>query len=416
MQNCPYCNAPLNEKYNFCINCDRQIKCVHCNDFLIPNKIRCYMCGKPIENEATSPSVMNEFNLEEKHTRSSSSRSLKGRFSDVAFGQAAALFGGLPVPKPLLVRNTNAKQQPLYEQPTLPHFEETPNVIIGEPPERSEHAPSTPPIAQQPSDKIARYFEQDGADSLVCLVADYKGETKKDQQQRFILLYIYAYHQFFNHPLPEQKYVIKALQNRNMFDNNVYKHFPSVESRYLIKVEAGYRVNTDGVKEIERIISEIEDETKKGFVDWDKPGKPRAKQSRLNSQYEQQLDLWVDLDTGINNFDIRSLKRATNYAMFSLFILTKKLNVTRAVQPILIFQYLKRKFSSIPVSQKSIANALKRPYNAKFFEKTADGSFYLTVEGESKIRGWLQSGKVDEVDTENTEDEDSGENEEGEEE
>ncbi|NOK61364.1 MAG: hypothetical protein GFH27_549305n133 [Chloroflexi bacterium AL-W] len=92
---CPYCTSDVPEKYNFCLTCQRQVKCLNCKESLLPEKNKCFVCGIVIGASQSSQTPMNEFTLEEKQTRTSAYRKINGRLSDNAIGEAATLFSGL---------------------------------------------------------------------------------------------------------------------------------------------------------------------------------------------------------------------------------------------------------------------------------------------------------------------------------
>jgi hypothetical protein len=82
MSKCPYCETQISEKYNFCLNCERQVKCKCCGELLVVGKSRCLVCGEGIVSQESSQAQMNEFSLEEKQTTKSASRRINARFSN----------------------------------------------------------------------------------------------------------------------------------------------------------------------------------------------------------------------------------------------------------------------------------------------------------------------------------------------
>src|SRR5947199_2831542 len=53
---CPNCNTDTSEGLNFCLNCDKQIKCLNrdCNKLIIAGKSFCFHCGQSIGALTTS--------------------------------------------------------------------------------------------------------------------------------------------------------------------------------------------------------------------------------------------------------------------------------------------------------------------------------------------------------------------------
>lgn len=380
MPQCPYCNSISPEQYNFCINCEIQIKCLQCGSLLVANKSRCLSCGKRIEEADTGSASINRFTLEEKSTSKSSYRKIEGHLSDNAFGQAASLFGGLPQTRP------SSSHQPriIHEASRLALPNSHP--VITETDSSFEESkggdeaitvtPEMPPShhTSMPIDRAQRYFDLDSDSELIARMSDFKGVNKQEQQKRFMILYVWAYALILGKPEPSKKIILAALSKKGFSDSNSFKHFSSIENKYFSKAGGGYRINLDGEKEVNRILNEIENDSIRGFQDWDKV-KPRERSARLNKDISERIDRWVDMPVDINNFDVRKLKKASNYALFTIWVLTSRLKVEKAVKPVEIFNYLKRKYAHVPVTQKTINAALARPYNASVIEKTSDGGY-----------------------------------------
>lgn len=119
MPACPYCQFEISEEYNFCLNCDSQVKCTQCAKLLIPGKTRCFVCGNLLISKELPQTQMNEFTLEEEQTTKSASRRINARLSDDAFGQAASLFGGMPSAR-LVPQTTRATPPPLQKLLPIP--------------------------------------------------------------------------------------------------------------------------------------------------------------------------------------------------------------------------------------------------------------------------------------------------------
>ena len=66
MNACLYCETPNDLNLNFCINCDKQIKCISCERYLIKEKEKCYFCGVILGLASSSSNPANTFFLEEK--------------------------------------------------------------------------------------------------------------------------------------------------------------------------------------------------------------------------------------------------------------------------------------------------------------------------------------------------------------
>jgi hypothetical protein len=393
MSHCPYCNSATPDQYNFCINCEMQIKCLQCGVLLVANKSRCLGCGKRIEEHNAASGAINKFFLEESQTTETASRKIEGHFTDTAIGQVAAILGGL----------SNYQVMPISQvrnetEVVRPALLDSHPVSLGEVESSVEPLNNGNQVIRTVSEthsseleKAQQYFELDNENDIVARLSDFKGMNKQEQQKRFMVLYVWAYGLIIGKPEPSRRTIMNALATRGFSDSNSSKHFIDIENKYFTKVGEGYKINRDGDREVDRIIDEIEDHKIKGFQDWGKV-KSREKPSRLNKDISDRIDKWVDMPIDINNFDIRTLKTPTNYALFAIWLLTSQLDVDKAVQSVEIFNYLARKFTHVPVKQENISAALKRPYNASFIERTADGKYYLTPVGEEKVTSWVQKG------------------------
>jgi len=350
--------------------------------------------------------------LEEKHTTKSSYRKIEGQFTDHAFGQATSLFSGVPqgpmIPQPKFTTQqpqiTPPVQQALFAR--LEADGNSANDPVVDVPIIGEQPPQQPALDTVRTQAL-RYFDLDGDSDIVARMSDFKGKNKQEQQKRFMLLYIWAYQEIFRKPAASKKDVLTATRKKGILDKNCYGYFDSIESKYLSKGETGYKVNLDGDKEVKRILAEIEDDSVRGFQDWDK-ARPRDKQARMNKEIDERINSWVDVSVDINGFDLRKLKKPTNYAMFAIWVITKNIEGIKALKPVEVFNYLKRKYTSVPVTQSSITKALKRPYNASTFEKTSDGGYYLTQEAERTVASWIQGAQVDDTPEPEINDEEEG--------
>ncbi len=208
MPACPYCNFEISEEYNFCLNCDSQVKCTHCAKLLVPGKTCCFVCGNPLVSKELPQTQMNEFTLEEKQTTKSASRRINGRLSDDAFGQAAALFGGMS-PSRLVHQSAEINSPPSKKLLSLPQDnpDEADQVVEGY---HSVEQSSTLSGNEDDRDRAFQFFEVDGEAELVAKVTDYKGKTKKEQQQRFILVYVWAFLHIFGRAVPSKEHINSA--------------------------------------------------------------------------------------------------------------------------------------------------------------------------------------------------------------
>lgn len=118
MPECQYCGAELDDRYNFCLNCNHQVKCTNCGGMLVRDKQICFVCGQPLVSQTGAQGQLNEFTLEEEQTENSAQRRINGRFSDEAVAHAAALLGGLTRSGPIAPQAPGTAMP--YPQQALP--------------------------------------------------------------------------------------------------------------------------------------------------------------------------------------------------------------------------------------------------------------------------------------------------------
>jgi hypothetical protein len=390
---CPYCNTEVNEKYNFCRNCKRQVKCTQCKEPLEVNEVMCFVCGSSSTSQEASQAPMNEFTLEEKQTTKSSYRRINGRFSD-AFGQnAAGLFGLMPqarlIPEP-------RRNIPTYQQHVLPAPIDNQDGFTDQPINNFDSDDQiVPPLPHDESrDKALRFFEITGEEELVAKVTDYKGKSKKEQQQRFVVLYIWAYSHIFGRAVSSKDHMNSAAKRASLYDRNFTTYFEQVAKTYLMSSDAGYKLNSPGIVMAAKIIDEMEDESKKGSPYWDAISKPARKRASLSKEDTQKVNQWVEMPLEVGSLDVRALGSATNHAMFALWAITKELGVIPAVKPKMAYLYLTTKFTTVSVKLGAFTKSLSRPTNASRFNKNANGFYYLTEEAEREVQSWTRGAVV----------------------
>lgn len=127
-----------------------------------------------------------------------------------------------------------------------------------------------------------------------------------------------------------------------------------------------------------------------GFVYWKATTKPSPKKASRSKKNQEELDEWVDKPIDIGDFDIRTLGNARQWAMFAIWSITKRLDLARAVEPPMALRYLAKKYTTVPVKQKALSEAMRR--NSNKFQKTADGRYYLTPQAQREVESWIERG------------------------
>ena len=102
-------------------------------------------------------------------------------------------------------------------------------------------------------DNTLDYFEKDGQGFLVSKNPDYRGKDKKTQQERFILLYVWAYHSIYQEAVPNKKHLSQAAQKNGIYSKNFSTYTNEISNRFFIKSDGTLKLNPTGSKEIEKL-------------------------------------------------------------------------------------------------------------------------------------------------------------------
>ncbi|MDJ0579543.1 zinc ribbon domain-containing protein [Crocosphaera sp.] len=359
MPNCPNCDAVINEEDNFC-----------------------FKCGTPLSESSSQTTPLNTLSLEEKQTNNSYSKNLKVSFTDNAVDKLASFLGDHISGS--LSNGSNGSRQI-----TQPQKKSSLLVSDHENIEQSDNIDNDTVIETNvqeisDNDSASNYFEKDGNGVLMQKHSDYKGKSKKAQQERFILVYVWAYNILFQEPVPNKKHLTEAAKKNNIYDSNFTTRLNNISQRYLVTPDDTFKLNPSGSEEVEKIQTEMADKELKGNSYWNSTRKNSNKASRITNEEIEKIDEWIDKnDELIDNFDIGKLNKHLEFAIFALYAITKKLNVENTVKPALAYEYLKKKYTTISVTKKRFGEILAGKNNKKYFEKTPEGLYYLTQEGEN---------------------------------
>ncbi len=69
------------------LSCDKQVKCIECESYVIKDKNKCFKCGTLLQDFSSIGSPMNTFSLEEKQTGNSYSRKVDLSVTDNAINK-----------------------------------------------------------------------------------------------------------------------------------------------------------------------------------------------------------------------------------------------------------------------------------------------------------------------------------------
>jgi hypothetical protein len=382
--NCQYCDTTINEEYNFCIDCEKQVKCLTCGSYLLKNKSKCLGCGTLVCIPQSTVAPMNTFSLEEEQSEISYSRKLNLSFTDTAIDKVAVVLSGHVPLTPSINTRVGSKQSNCIPSQQAVLEELSIETTI------QAHSVETGKVLNILEENIAaNYFDKDGQDYLISRSPDYKGKNKKTQQQRFILLYAWAHYLFFKQSVTKDHLSQAAKINKIYESKNYAGYFSEVAKKYFMNIDGAFKLNPAGQAEVNTILSEMQDEEVKGAEYWSPSRKSIVRVSKITKEMEQEIDEWIIKPSRLENFDVRKIKTAADYALFAIYDITKEIKEKESVKPIIAYTYLVKRYKTISIIQNKFTTVLSNKAYSKYFERTSDGSYYLTQEAESTVEKWI---------------------------
>jgi hypothetical protein len=382
--NCQYCDTTINEEYNFCIDCEKQVKCLTCGSYLLKNKSKCLGCGTLVGIPQSTVAPMNTFSLEEEQSEISYSRKLNLSFTDTAIDKVAVVLSGhVPLTPSINTRVGSKQSNFIPSQPVLEELSIETNI--------QAHSVEIEKVVNILEENIAaNYFDKDGQDYLISRSPDYKGKNKKTQQQRFILLYALAHYLFFKQSVTKDHLIQAAKINKIYESKNYAGYFSEVAKKYFMNIDGAFKLNPAGQVEVNTILSEMQDEEVKGVEYWSSNRKSITRVSKITKELEQEIDDWIIKPSRLEKFDVRKIKTAADYALFAIYDITKEIKEKESVKPVIAYTYLVKRYKTISIIQNKFTTVLSNKAYSKYFERTSDGSYYLTQEAESTVEKWIE--------------------------
>ena len=351
MSNCPYCDTQINEEYNFCLSCERQVKCLECGSYLFKDKSKCLKCGSLVKNAQPSSTPMNSFSLEEEQSDSNYSRKINLSFTDAAIDKVSYVLNG-NVPLSISKKNNQSTQS--QQQLTFPFAQVASDRNHLDNSEiTNEEILETTAKSVSDDNPAYNYFDKDSQGFFISTSHDYKGKNKKLQQQRFSLLYVWAYNSINGEPVPSKDHLSQAARLNGIYDQNYSHHLNDVANRYFIKSDGTFKLNPSGKAHLKEIQTEMEDSELCGFVYSNSTRKKSSRGSRTTKEDSQKVEQWVQMPSKFDKFDVRELKALAEYGIFCIYIITKELKIENAVKPSLAYEYLTKKSEGVTKTSKT---------------------------------------------------------------
>jgi hypothetical protein len=342
-------------------------------------------------SEDASGTPMNTYLLEETYTKSSYSKKVEISATDNAIGKIAPTLGGA---LPHLRSKTIQPNPPFNSHLSLPIFSD--DQLSIEDTSASEKQTQENITVDSLADTVtsstnleraniaSRFFEKDNKGYLTSLTADYKGLTKKNQQERFGLLYIWAYNQLIGEPVPDKDHIIQAVKQNGLLDKNFSTYFSKL-SKYINKSDGAFKLNPSGNSFINKILVELQDDKILGFDLTSGSTKHTNYAPRVNKEVQENIEKWIIMPSRLNSLDIRSIDKNLKLCIVAIFDLTRELKVEQAVTASIAYDYLLKKYKTIPINQRAFKDALCSKSSAKYFSKGADGKYFTTMEADAIV-------------------------------
>lgn len=390
---CPHCNADTPDEYNFCIACDKQVKCLNpdCNKKLITGKTFCFSCGQGVAQINLPQSQPNTYIRDVTQKGNNYAERVEFSVSDHAVSELAPfIVGQMASQSPRRTYDVSK-----LDNVTTSSTGRDASTSIGAAREIPQ-LPANAPEREQPqiqANGASRYFERDG-EQLAASEKDFKGKNWADQQRNFIVLYALAYQEVFQAPVPSRESFKNVAEKTGINDpNNFTRYLSEAISEHFTELTNGLKLNQRGEKEVARILSLMDSQTESGYEYWGRAASTPAKRHRMSKEDRDKVREWAQEEIHIGGLDIRTIKQARDYALLSIWIITVDLQKAQAIHWNEAHLYLKEKFQAISASAEAFSAAVRSDNNKEYF-RTSGELLFLSPEGKSKVEGWIAGNSV----------------------
>lgn len=365
---------------------------MNCHKPLLAGKSKCLRCGQMLGGGApTQGMAVNSFVRDEEQAGDSYKRRTEWHLTDTA------IVSGLPAIWSESARGTSHPlRQPLqvtHKQLTPPPTSPLSELLQESSPNKSEVA-SNSNIDHQPN--AEDYFSVsivNGQEELTLTEHDYKGKTKKDQQQRFILLYAKASEAHFAKSTNKET-VFAAAKKQGLHNQHFLETFKQTVREFFTPGDAGIQLHRKGVTKADAILLEMQDKSVAAGFDYISSGKssPR-KRSVTPKSDEQKINEWATREIDLGRLDVRDLRTSFQQAAFALWCITVRLRISDTVSWHEAHRYITTRFGTVTATAKAFENVMNRHKDSEF-RKSTDGKFCLTTNTQTKVETWIQTGIV----------------------
>ena len=237
---------------------------------------------------------------------------------------------------------------------------------------------------QGTSDVATDYFEVDEKGFLISKQPDYKGTSKKVQQDRFCVTYIWAYQGIHKAPVPSKEHIMQAAKLNGFYDKNFTIYLDRLAKTNFVVTDKTYKLNPGAQLKIAEILKEMQNPDLVGY-DMNSQSKRSSKRAaKVNKDDERQIEEWLKMNSKYDNYDVRKFTKVLDWIFLALYDITKELKAVEAVKPSIAYKYLVARYRTVPVNSEAFRKTLASPSYNKKFNKTTEGLYYLTQDGEKE--------------------------------
>ena len=214
---------------------------------------------------------------------------------------------------------------------------------------------------------------------------------KKEKQQTFITVFVWAYKQHCGRRVSYEN-LITAIKHEGLHDTNTRKHLSELAKIYFKVVDGHYEINPyDGEQRVAEIIKAIQDPEKPSTTTEPKKSSKLSKPKGQPSKKEvEMVQPWLEQPLkSLDHFDARQLDSAADWGAFGLYILTKILKVEEALDAGLVYAYLVKQFSAMSITRNNFVKRMGDTTSR--FKKNTSGAYFLTPEAEKRTKELIEA-------------------------
>lgn len=387
---CKFCNQSTPSDLNFCIECDKQIKCLECGNQTYAGKEYCLKCGHDLIKRKDQSAPNHYIRTVEGEGKTYKERT-EFSLTDLAVGVIAPVI--IPPTIPGLRLKDSSNQANRVSQDVEADFElvdkAAPNTHDSGNAEEQKRTDNA-----TPSSSLSKFFTIDG-EMLIPIETDFKGNTWSEQIKYFLIVYIGAHREILGKPVPDRDCLRTAATRISILDpNNFTTYMGKVLKEYVTTLTNGFILNSKGEKEFKKIIQLMEDENAKaGYVYSTKGGQTPSKRNHLSKEEKAAAEGWAVLPADLGELDIRDVKSGKDAGLISIWLITVHLKKAKAITWYQAMHYLKAKFTTIGVTSNAFRKAIMSKDNEKYFQCNSDEEYFLSTDAQAIVEKWI-SGEI----------------------